>query len=104
MSNLYTTATQKFDSICKKFSKIYNFYERINTIAMSSDILPDMKDWACLLCDQIDEANKEILHLYYKINTYNLQQELQNVVYQIDVMDIEISSIIREYKEFSSLL
>jgi hypothetical protein len=102
--SLYTTATQKLDIVCKKFSKLCNYYERINTIAMSSVVSTDMKDWACLLCDQIDEANKEIIDLYYRINTYNSQQELINVVHQIDVMDIEVSAIIREYKEFSSLI
>jgi hypothetical protein len=104
MSNLLTIATQKLDLVCKKLSRVSNYYERVNTIAMSSVVSPEIKDWACLLCDQIDEANKEISHLYYKINTYNTQQELQNIVYQIDVMDYEISSIIREYKEFASLL
>ena len=102
--SLYTTGTQKLDIVCIKFSKLSNYYERINTIAMSSVVSADIKDWACLLCDQIDEANKEIFDLYYRINTYNSQQELINIVHQIDVMDIEVSAIIREYKEFYSLI
>ena len=104
MSNLLIIGTQKLDLVCKKLSKLSNYYQQINTVAMSSVVSPEIKDWACLLCDQIDEANKEILHLYYRINVYNTQQELQNVVHQIDVQHFEISAIIREYKEFASLI
>jgi len=104
MSDLYLIAKNKFDIVIKKYSKLNTFYERINTIAMSTVVSPDMKDWACILCDQIDEANKEVLSLYYKINTYNSQNEFEYVINQINVMDIEVSAILREYKEFASLI
>lgn len=104
MFDLYTITKNTFDIVIRKFSKLSDLYERINSIAMSTYTSPYMKDWACFLCDQIDEVNKEILSLYYKINTYNTQQELQDVLHQINVMEIEISAILREYKEFACLM